>query len=382
MDRLTHVLARWEALDRPFRALPRWGAAMLLLLLLAALVWSSFAVADLTGLRNRHGAAATRQASTGQASGGGTGDLALYERINRRMEQGEGYYQAALAEQRTHNYPTIPFVTVRTPIMAWGSLLFGQLGWRIIAAALLIATTFAWVAALQGRVSSTERALAALLVFTAGTGAFLERVGLLHDLVAGLCLSLALGVYRPHRWWPSWLAASVALAIRELALPFVLLWAAMALVRRSWGEFAALAVLLALFALGMALHASAVMAERLPGDLPSQGWDAMLGPALFLSSLAEVAPPLPLLPPGVAGPLALLPLAGWMGLGGRIGLTASLWFAGFALAMALFARATNFYWVLLVLPAYAAGMALTPRAIADLVAAVLGRGLAQRQTRG
>jgi len=374
---LTEFMARWEALNRPFRAVPRWGAALLLALLLAALAWSVLAIAGYGQLREQR-----RAATPEQTSGEGAGDLALYERINRRMAAGEGYYAAALAEQRTNHYPTVPFVTVRTPIMAWGALLFGPVGWRVVAAGLLIATTFAWIGALQTRAAFAERAAAALLVFAAGGGAFLERVGLLHDLLAGLCLSLALGLYRPHRWWPSWIAAAAGLAIRELALPFVLLWAAFALVQRRWREFGAVAALLVLFAIGMALHAAAVMAERLPGDAHSQGWDAMLGPALFLGSLTELTPPLLLLPPALRAPLALLPFIGWIGLGGRIGLFASLWFAGFALAMALFARASNFYWVLLVLPAYAAGLALAPRAIADLVAALLGRGLAQRRSGG
>jgi len=374
---LTRSLTWWEALGRPFRALPRWLAALLLALLIAALAWSSFAVARYAEQR-----AQPRSVAAGQGAAGGTGDLALYTRINRRMEAGEGYYRAALAEQRANDYPTIPFVTVRTPILAWGTLLFGQSGWRLIAVGLLIAATLAWIGMLEERTFFAERAMAALLLFASGGGAFLQRVGLLHDLLSGLCLSLALGLYRPHRWWPSLIAAAAGLAIRELALPFVLLWAAFALLQRRWREFAAVTALLALFAIGMALHAGAVMAERLPGDPISQGWDAMLGPTLFLGSLAELMPPLVLLPPALAGPLALLALVGWAGLGGRIGLFASLWFAGFALAVSLFARANNFYWALLVLPAYGAGLALAPRALADLIAALLGRGLAPRRSGG
>jgi len=38
--------------------------------------------------------------------------------------------------------------------------------------------------------------------------------------------------------------------------------------------------------------------------------------------------------------------------------------------MALFARAENFYWVLMVLPAYGAGLALAPLALTDLASAL------------
>jgi hypothetical protein len=74
------------------------------------------------------------------------------------------------------------------------------------------------------------------------------------------------------------------------------------------------------------------------------------------------------LPAWLAGPLALLPLLGWIGLGGRMGLFASLWFGGMLLALALFARPDNAYWIVLILPAYAAGLAFVPRALADLLA--------------
>ena len=41
--------------------------------------------------------------------------------------------------------------------------------------------------------------------------------------------------------------------------------------------------------------------------------------------------------------------------------------------MALFAREANFYWALMVLPAYGAGLGLAPLAFADLIAAIRGR---------
>jgi hypothetical protein len=69
----------------------------------------------------------------------------------------------------------------------------------------------------------------------------------------------------------------------------------------------------------------------------------------------------------------LLPLLGWTALGGRQGLFATLWFAGFILAVSLFARYVNFYWLSLMLPAYGAGLALVPRAVMDLVSALRRR---------
>ena len=72
-------------------------------------------------------------------------------------------------------------------------------------------------------------------------------------------------------------------------------------------------------------------------------------------------------------PLAILPLLGWLGLGRRLGLFATMWFTGFFTAMALFARPENFYWAQMVLPLYFAGFAFAPRALADLLAAARGK---------
>jgi hypothetical protein len=229
------------------------------------------------------------------------------------------------------------------------------------------------VALLSGRTRFPERAAAAIAVAGFGSVAFLDKVGLSHEIVAGLFLSSALVIYRPQRWWPSLLLAACGLAVRELALPFVLLWAAFAASQRRWREFAAVAALIALFALGLALHAQAVIAERHPGDLHSEGWNGLQGLPLAMYGLISVTPLGKMGIWWLGPPLTLLPLLGWAALGGRQGLFATLWFAGFILAVSLFARYVNFYWLSLMLPAYGAGLALVPRAVIDLVSALRRR---------
>lgn len=359
MGIFTDPVGRFVALGRPLRALPRWAAALALLLTIASLAWSALAVSDFLSAQE------TRRAAVVQD---GFDDVVLYSRINARVRQGESYYSAALSEQRQHDYPTVPFVTVRTPVMAYGDVLWGATGWRAIAVLLLLANVFAWLGALDGA-SRAERAGAVLLLFASGAGAFYEHVGLLHDLMCGLCLSLALGLYRRHLWLPALLAATAGLAIRELALPFLLLWGVIAWFEGRWRQSLAIGIVLLVFAVGMGLHYLGVAGARLPGDPPSPGWAGMPGPVMPLASITELTPLL-VLPPAWAGPLALLPLFGWAGLGGRLGLFSTLWFIGFGLFVALFARPANFYWVFLMLPAYMAGLALAPHALWDLVRSI------------
>jgi hypothetical protein len=352
----------WCALGRPLSHLSRGWAIGVLALLLLALAWSSWATVQLAGADDARVAAKT---------GERIGDLELYNRIHTRFAAGDSYYAAALDEQRSHNYPTRPFVTVRLPTLAWIDGHVSETVWKGTALALLVAIVLAWMGALTPLALRSEVLGASVLLFVAGVGLYDARALQFHELVTGGLLTLALGVYRPHRWWPSLLLAALALAIRELALPFVLLWGVLAAFERRWREAAAIGLMIGLFVVAMVFHAQAVAPHVLVSDPASPGWDGFNGPQMALYSLAKLTALL-FLPMALAAPVALLALLGWVALGGRLGLFASLWFIGFAIALALFARTNNFYWVLVVLPAYGAGLAFVPRALAELVQGALG----------
>jgi len=364
----TSILDHWEALGRPFARLPRWAAALVLALLATVMAWSALSTGAIARLE------AAREGPTTNADGSAIdqrGDLALYERISARVAAGEGYYAAATDEQRAAGYPTRPFVTVRLPTLAYLHAAIGAQGVRVLEMALLIACLLALPGALRGA-PLPEKGGGVLALLLGGATIAAPFAGLYHEALAGVLLSLALLLYRPHRWWPALIAAGCALAVRELAVPFVLLWFAFTLAGKRWREAAGVGALLAVFAGGMALHYLAVEAAARPDDLASEGWNAMTGYTLPLMVMSRLTV-LSLLPAAVAAPLAILPLAGWLGLGGRAGLFAALWFAGLFTMTALFARPENFYWVQLALPAYFAGFALAPRAVIELV-----RGAASR----
>jgi hypothetical protein len=250
--------------------------------------------------------------------------------------------------------------------------LIGVAGVRYLELGLVLACLWAAHQALARMVtvSLPERLGALMLLVLGGAAALVPKAGLIHELWAGLALTLALLLYRPERWWPALLAAAAAIAVRELAVPFVLLWLVFALVGRRWGEAAGVTALLALFAAGMTAHYLAVEAGRLASDPASPGWNAMIGFGLPLMALSRLTG-LMMLPITAAAPLALLPLVGWAGIGGRLGLFALLWSAGTLTMVALFARPDNFYWAQLVLPAYALGLAFAPRALAELARGAL-----------
>ena len=120
---------------------------------------------------------------------------------------------------------------------------------------------------------------------------------------------------------------------------------------------------------GVRTRSSAVADVRAPGDLVSPVWRGMIGPALPFYGI-HITTLLQTLPAWLAGPLGVLPLFGWLAVGGRLGIFASLWFAGFIAAVAIFARPENVYWMGLFIPAYGVGLAFAPRALVDLVGAI------------
>ena len=62
-------------------------------------------------------------------------------------------------------------------------------------------------------------------------------------MLFGLLALLALLLYRRNHWWPALVAAALALAVRELAAPFVLLWLVFALAEQRWREASAVAAI-------------------------------------------------------------------------------------------------------------------------------------------
>lgn len=301
-------------------------------------------------------------------------DKRLYRDIAAEVAKGATYYAAAAQLQRSHRYPLKPGVTVRLPTLTLAAVAIGWEGLRAIAFVLLGGTALAWFLALRGKVALWER-LAAAAAILASAGMLTGDPMILHERWAGLLLgvALALRVGSREAWVRVLIPAAIALSLRELALPFVLLALAAALVEKRLREAAAWSALVAAFAVFVAWHLHLVAAQVRPGDLATQGW-AAFGGLFALSRAIAFTSPLQYLPALVAVPLALLPLLGWLGLPGRAGLFCFALFAGYALMIALFPRPDNFYWGAIVQPAWFVGLAFLPRATTRAWRAVRRRG--------
>ena len=282
------------------------------------------------------------------------GDLELYRLVAEHVAAGEGYYRSVVELHRYGDYPLQPASTVRFPTMAYISGLIEPVHLTV---GLLLANMLVWIALFPG--NAIERALAGIMLALGGFMAFDPEMAYLHDLSAGLLLSLALALHSEKRWWPSWLLVLFAVAVREHAILFGAVFGACALYRRKWPEVVAWIFLGIAFLGATAVHYLEVNQLVGDGDKASDGWLWLLGPKAFLNDILALTL-LRLLPMWIAGPLALLPFIGWAIVRDKKPL---LVFASYALLFCFVGRENNYYWGFLVLPAYLAGLALVPRAM-------------------
>lgn len=361
MADLGGTASRWAGLGRA-RAL---FVALILLVALLAGIWGA------SSMRRQEPApsASAHTVSPPKANA----DLALYDSIIGRVAAGEDYYTAAADELRRGDYPLKPFVAFRLPTLAVTAASLGRPVMLGLQYALFIAMIWAWWVRLDGQFADSGRRISATMLAAAGLAvAFSGQYLYLHEVWAGALIALSLALHRPGRAGWSIAAAALALAIRELALPYLLLMGAFALYRRDWREAVAWIAVVILFILAVALHANEVAKVVQASDPASPGWTAFGGWAGFLRTY-YLAGPLRWLPAELAAPLIILTLFGWASWKSETGLAATLLYAGYALGFMLFGRANNFYWGLMVAPAFLIGLAFVPRAFSDLRTSILAR---------
>lgn len=294
-------------------------------------------------------------------------DLALYDRVVERVARGENYYVVAAQEHRRAGFPLRPGVAVRLPTLAWIEAQIGLPGQRLAAMMLVLGATLGWWRRLGAEPGGVRfRAIGAALALVGMSLNLNFKYLVLHELWAGALISLSLALHRPGvRWVGAWLAAALALAIREHALAFVLLMGALAAWRRDWKECAAWTGLVIAFGAGLVLHLHMVAQQIVPGDALGPGWLALRGLDGWIANIV-LASSLDLLPGALAAPLVVLMVAGWAGWQSNAGVVATLLSIGYGLTFMVVGRANNFYWGALVAPVMTIGLAFAPRAMLSL----------------
>jgi hypothetical protein len=309
----------------------------------------------------------------------GPTDLGLYAYAAGAAAHPSTYYAQTIAEQRREGYELKPFLVVRPPALSFLlAALQTEALRRLAVVALALATLGAWWSRLgRAGVPPLPRAFDLIALITGALPAIAPQAPYMHEVWAGLLISLSLALRRPDGIGLG-LAVAAGLAaalIRELAAPYLVVMAAMALFERRWREAAAWTGALALFAAALALHARMVDALVLPSDhagagwLKLSGWPFVLHAAQWNAVLAAAPAWLTVL----VVPAALAGAGAWTTPLGRR-LAAVL--AAYVLAFAVIGRPENFYWGLMFAPLLPLGFArawrglgaLLPRATSGTVA--------------
>ena len=306
-------------------------------------------------------------------------DLALYDRAIERIRQGENYYSFIVAEHRLAHYPVKPGLAVRLPTLAYFDAWVGLPGQFAAAIALLIAVLLAWWRRLGEEPGGQRRRVLAIALLAVGASLGLNRdFFVLHELWAGMLLALSFALHRvkseqlPGKWGWSLAVAALALAIRELSLPYVLLMSAMALWRGDRREGLAWAGLALLFLAALAWHLQIISAQTLPSDPLSPSWLELRGLSGWVSNVA-LSSNIRSLPHWLAGPLVMLMVFGWASWRSAAGAFATLLYLGYGLAFMIAGRGDNYYWGFMVSPAMLIGLAFVPTGLKSLWRAASAR---------
>ena len=303
------------------------------------------------------------------ARGGPPGnDSRLFVHVVDHLRHGETYYAAVTREQRKLSYPLRPSVTVRLPTLAWAMAALPDAALRALSIqALAIASFAAWLWRLRGLARTpVSFGLATLVLGAAHAPAFIHFGYSIHELWAGLLISLSLAVHQSHRWWPSLLIALFALAVRELAAPYFLAMGALALLERRIGEAFAWLAGIAALAVALFIHASVLAPFVGPNDLASPGWLGLHGWRFVLLQMKWnlLLMTTPDWAAALVAPLALLGLACARGpLANRLLLVVG----GYLAAFLVVGRPDNSYWGLIIAPLWPIGLFTAGAAVRDVM---------------
>lgn len=290
-------------------------------------------------------------------------DAYMHQTVATRVHKGEGYYHALGDELRREGYALRPFFHWRLPTLLWslGKLPHPRIGLALLV--VLIAVMIgAWITFLKPRLGFPIACIGALLVGPPTLGlAFLHLWYFQHELWAGVLIALSLGIYRKNP--PAAIVTGLAaLAIRELALLYVVIMLGFAIREKRVKESVAWAMGIIAFAVFLAIHATIVSKLVGSSDRSDPSWVRFAGWPHTAACANWMF--LAVTPYWLAGAALVLALFGAICSGDkRLATVVILYCASFAVV----GKPFNDYWGLIYSPLLAVGLAFSIRAVVDLI---------------
>lgn len=240
-------------------------------------------------------------------------DVDIYRRVVQRVHNGQNYYDALGSELRGNARPTKSVANWRTPLHLGLLAAVPSPSWMRIPGLALAATAVVLSLVMIGAATPALAITQGLLMAGALLACFGEPGLFLVEAWAGLMIVLSIEAYAFQRRKPAIIAGLLALFLRELALPYVLVCVVLAIREKRWKELLAWLVGLGGYAACFGVHVAMVSSRILPTDLGNTvSWIQFAGlPFLIRASAMWALVALPSWVTAVYLPAALLGLGGW-----------------------------------------------------------------------
>lgn len=294
-------------------------------------------------------------------------DIDMYAGVVEHMRHGEDFYGALRAGLSAGHYGMKSVFNWRTPFfMSLVALFPTLLGMQLVVIMAAIAGTFlaCWLAWREaGRAAAGTMLLLQLISLVA---CLVPRGYLFSEMPAGMVILVSASAYGLG-WRRIGLANGLlALFIRELAAPYVLVCAFLAWRDRRYRELALWAVGLLAYGAYFLWHIHMVGLHQSPADHGDPtGWMDFGGAVFVLNAAAFNGLMLaaPLWGTAILLPIAFIGLMAWPGPAGeRVALTVFFYLALFAVA----GKTYNSYWGALFTPIMMTGLIWFPAGVRDL----------------
>ena len=280
---------------------------------------------------------------------GQEGDVRMDQAITARVAAGTSYYAAVAIEMPARGYAIRPVFNWRLPTLAWLNALSPAPWWgRSVLWVLGLTVIGIWTVVAGLHLPRVVVALSIVVAITTVAVLQVKDAIYLHEVWAGLLIAASLGSWALRRTSISVTFGLGAVLIRELALPYLVIMAIVALHESKKREAAAWSVAALIFFGAWGWHLREVL-RHMPAEGLHNAWLVAGGwPFVLTASRCSV-----LLMFMSSWFVALLVPASWLGFwnwtnaaGRRIALVLSAYFLMFM----VIGRSDNWYWGFLVAP--------------------------------
>ncbi len=297
----------------------------------------------------------------------GLDDDALHAACIERIGRGEPYYAAVGTELRARGYPSASVANWRTPLHYSAVAALGPARSKTLLVLAALLAVAAGAAAFSSRSRPGGLLAAAVLLGTTLPVWFTPgRANLFAEQWAGILIALSLGACHLRWFTAGALAAVLAVFMRELAAPYAVVCAVLALARKRRTEAAVWIVGGLAYAVYYAVHVTAVVNAIQPGDYAwPRSWVRLLGWWFVLQTIWANGWTM-VLPHAVTPIVAVLGLSGTAARSMPPQLRASL-----LLYVALFwvvGQEFNWYWGWVTAPLWGYAVLYAPEGLSRLIA--------------